>query len=322
MYEPYMEHSGIKGMHWGIRRYQNTDGSLTPAGRARYGVGPARKVKTTVGKVIKGISKTASGAGRSVKSSTKAIAKKIRTNAEVRKDRSFEKAVSSGNVNKLIKNLDRMSDKELNDALNRARQVKALKDLKAPKKSLTDQIGDVATTATKIATAVKKASEARSERLKYRQAKEAYDRDEDERYEQERKQWEQDHANDPKISDSLKNALRNAKDLGSRARQKLDNWEPYDTSGSQNPKPTPKHPTNTKDLSDIGSDLKNALRNAKDLGSRARQRLDDWEPYNTSGSRKPTSDSHGSKSSYDDIDDLIRDMTEKNKRKLRKLGYM
>ena len=30
-------HSGIKGMKWGIRRFQNKDGSLTPAGKKRYG---------------------------------------------------------------------------------------------------------------------------------------------------------------------------------------------------------------------------------------------------------------------------------------------
>lgn len=29
-------HWGIKGMKWGVRRYQNTDGSLTPAGKRRY----------------------------------------------------------------------------------------------------------------------------------------------------------------------------------------------------------------------------------------------------------------------------------------------
>lgn len=31
-----LRHHGIKGMRWGIRRYQNKDGSLTPAGRKRY----------------------------------------------------------------------------------------------------------------------------------------------------------------------------------------------------------------------------------------------------------------------------------------------
>lgn len=30
-------HWGIKGQKWGVRRYQNKDGSLTPAGRKRYG---------------------------------------------------------------------------------------------------------------------------------------------------------------------------------------------------------------------------------------------------------------------------------------------
>lgn len=30
-------HHGVKGMKWGRRRYQNKDGSLTPAGRSRYG---------------------------------------------------------------------------------------------------------------------------------------------------------------------------------------------------------------------------------------------------------------------------------------------
>lgn len=31
-----LNHAGIKGMRWGVRRYQNSDGSLTDAGRKRY----------------------------------------------------------------------------------------------------------------------------------------------------------------------------------------------------------------------------------------------------------------------------------------------
>ena len=31
-----LEHHGIKGMHWGVRRFQNKDGSLTAKGRKRY----------------------------------------------------------------------------------------------------------------------------------------------------------------------------------------------------------------------------------------------------------------------------------------------
>lgn len=31
-----LRHYGVKGMKWGVRRYQNKDGSLTPAGKKRY----------------------------------------------------------------------------------------------------------------------------------------------------------------------------------------------------------------------------------------------------------------------------------------------
>ena len=40
--ENELKHWGILGMKWGIRNYQNEDGSLTPLGRIRYGVGPGK----------------------------------------------------------------------------------------------------------------------------------------------------------------------------------------------------------------------------------------------------------------------------------------
>lgn len=42
-YTNYLVHHGVKGQRWGVRRYQNADGSLTDAGRKKYGIKVARK---------------------------------------------------------------------------------------------------------------------------------------------------------------------------------------------------------------------------------------------------------------------------------------
>lgn len=39
-------HHGIKGMKWGVRRYQNPDGTLTNAGKLRYSDGETRKTSS------------------------------------------------------------------------------------------------------------------------------------------------------------------------------------------------------------------------------------------------------------------------------------
>ena len=83
-------HHGIEGQKHGIRRYQNLDGSLTPAGRARYGVGPARD-------------KSRWGTSKSKTS------KKTSKSRNAKEEKKTYKPVSE------------MSDKEINDFLARYR---------------------------------------------------------------------------------------------------------------------------------------------------------------------------------------------------------
>ena len=48
--ETYLAHEGILGMKWGVRRYQNSDGTLTEAGKLRYSRQMTRKRKAAAKK--------------------------------------------------------------------------------------------------------------------------------------------------------------------------------------------------------------------------------------------------------------------------------
>ena len=61
----YLMHHGIKGQKWGERNYQYEDGSLTPEGRERYGVGDGKKKKEK-GAVSRFLTERQTSAGRNL----------------------------------------------------------------------------------------------------------------------------------------------------------------------------------------------------------------------------------------------------------------
>lgn len=54
MNDTSLTHWGVKGMKWGVRRYQNKDGTLTAAGKERYSEENKKKARSTAAKVVLG----------------------------------------------------------------------------------------------------------------------------------------------------------------------------------------------------------------------------------------------------------------------------
>lgn len=77
-------HHGVKGQKWGVRRYQNTDGSLTPAGKKRYSSREERKAKSAQKKEIRKQYRT-----------SKADARARYENAKLKADIDYENAMSA-----------------------------------------------------------------------------------------------------------------------------------------------------------------------------------------------------------------------------------
>lgn len=121
MAEYYLIHSGILGMKWGQRRFQYKDGSLTPAGKIRYGVGNGRKSRAER-KIEK---KKDAQRSAALEKARKAKAEKKKHQEE--KDR----ILREGSASDLLKIKGELTNKELSDAYQRLNNVSLISALAA-----------------------------------------------------------------------------------------------------------------------------------------------------------------------------------------------
>lgn len=107
-------HHGIKGQRWGVRRYQNADGSLTAAGQKRY----ERDVRENNAKKKENRA-TIDGPDpkRWVKEDIERSKNVVDANANLVKE--FQKIEQSTAPKPKKMNLSQMSDKELREQINR-----------------------------------------------------------------------------------------------------------------------------------------------------------------------------------------------------------
>jgi hypothetical protein len=105
-------HHGVKGMKWGVRRYQNKDGSLTPKGRKRYSDGAFEQWKA----------KRAEKAKARAKAKAEAAKKKQEQDAKKTDDK-VKNAYRK-------KSASEMTDAELKAAIERAKLEDAYRALR------------------------------------------------------------------------------------------------------------------------------------------------------------------------------------------------
>lgn len=132
----YLAHHGMKGMHWGVRRYQNSDGSLTSAGRRRVVDDYQRKelkrlnrtYDPTINKEKKKMDRTINKIGKQLTSRNPNARKvrKLRSNLEFHTTRYAYHTMAKALESKAIKNATLSSISAERKAVGKARIRNAL----------------------------------------------------------------------------------------------------------------------------------------------------------------------------------------------------
>lgn len=133
-FESSLQHWGIKGMKWGVRRYQNKDGTLTDAGKKRY----SRDIQENKSKKKDNRIDTSNPDPRRwAREDLERTGRVIdATSKIVRQAQDVERNTSSKPTKKKL-DLANMTDKELQDRINREMLERRYNDLFAPEETPT-----------------------------------------------------------------------------------------------------------------------------------------------------------------------------------------
>ena len=133
-YNNQIWHWGVKGMKWGVRRYQNADGSLTDAGKRRYESDVATNAKKKKDNRLP--EEGLKDSNRWVKEDTERTKRVVDTgnqmagNLKALSDKSMK--IQSRRTEKM--DLSKMTDQEMRERINRAMLEKQYDDMFNPKK--------------------------------------------------------------------------------------------------------------------------------------------------------------------------------------------